>query len=183
MTAANTLLAAGAPGSPSALATYIESVSSSGAVVQFIVKRDARAFTVDLSEATATGTLALSPNDTFPITFNTLGWSPQPGARTHLVVGFTPVDSSGVPLDPGTLTADLTVREVFDRGNRSPDRDIPVTPVGVDSATTASAWAAGAGYRIPGGGGRFAFSLGAVGGAVGAGVLAALEVWVREVTE
>lgn len=180
---ANTLLAAGNPGSSSALATYIESVSSSGAVVQFIVKRGAPSFTVVTSETTATGTLTLSPNDTFPITLNTLGWSPQPGARTHLAVGFTPVDSSGVPLDPGTLTADLTVREVFDRGARSPDRDIPVTPVGVDSATTASAWAAGAGYRIPGGGGRFAFSLGAVGGAVGAGVLAALEVWVREVTE
>lgn len=183
VTEANTLLLAANPRDTAALATYIESVSSSGAVVQFIVKRDAPPFTVVTSETTATGTLTLSPDDTFPLTLNTLGWAPQPGARTHLALVLVPVDSSGAQLPAGTLTADVTVRRVIERSARSPDRDIPELPVLVASATTQSALAAGAEYRIAGGGGRFGVSLGAVAGAVGSGTLAFLDVWMREVTE
>lgn len=182
VTETNTLLTAGNPGSRSELSTYIESVSSSGAVVSFIAKRGAPPFTVSVSETTATGTLTLSPDDVFPCTFDTIGWAAQHGPRTGLEIVLLPVNSSGTPLDPGTLTADLTVRRYFDRGRRN-GRDIPDTPVGVTSATTASAQAAGVGYRIAAGGGRFGVTLGAVGGAVGSGVLAALEVHVREVTE
>jgi len=183
VTAANVLLAAAPPPGPAALATYIESVSSSGAVVSFIVKRGAPSFTVATSETTATGTLTLAPNDTFPITMSTLAYIPPTGPRSHLALVLVPVNSSGTPLDPGTLAADLTVREYFDRGRRTNAGDIPETPVGVSSGTTATAWAAGAGYRIASGAGRFGVSLGAVSGSVGSGTLAALEVHVKEVLQ
>jgi len=181
VTNANTGLAAGAPGAPTALATYIESVSSSGAVTSWIAKRGAPPFIVTLT-APAPGTLALSPDDVFPVTRSFLGYGATLGARTHLELTLIPVNSSGVPLDPGTLTADVTVRRYIERGRRSEDRDIPSTPVGVGSATTQAALAAGVPFRIGGGGGRFGVSLGAVAGAVGSGTLARLEVHVREVT-
>jgi hypothetical protein len=183
VTNANVALAASAPGSPTALATYIESVSSSGAVTSWIAKRGAPPFIVLVTETTATGTLTLSPDDVFPVTHGFLGFGPTLGARTYLELNLVPVTSAGVPLPPGTLTVDLTVRRYFERGSRSPDRDIPSTPVGWGSATTASAWPVGSAYRIPGGGGRFGVSLGAVAGAVGSGVMARLEVHVREVTQ
>lgn len=181
VTNTNTILVATNPGDHANLSTYIESVSSSGAVVSFIVKRNAPPFRVTLS-APAPGTLALAPDDIFPIVFDSIGFSHLLGPRTKLGIVLLPVDSSGVPLDPGSLTADITVLRVFDRGGRN-GRDIPSTPVGVEAATTATAWPAGAAYRIPSGGGRFGVILGAVGGAVGAGVLSVLEVHVREVTE
>jgi hypothetical protein len=183
VTATNTLLTATAPGDHANLSTYIESVSAAAEVVTFIVKRNAPPFRFALSETTATGTLVASPIDTFPITFSTIGRGPTIGARNKLSLVIIPVNSSGVQLTAGTLTADITVRRYFDRARRSQDRDIPAAPVGVESATTQAALAAGANYRIPGGGGRFGVTLGAVAGAVGAGVLAAVEVHIREVTE
>jgi hypothetical protein len=182
VTNANATLVATNPHAASSLSTYIESVSSSGAVTSWIVKRGAPPFIVTTSETTATGTIEATPDDVFPVTFDTLGWASPTGPRTSLGIVLVPVSATGVPLDPGTLTADLTVRRYFDRGRRD-GRDIPATPVGVENATTSSAWAAGAAFRIAGGGGRFGVSLGAVAGAVGSGVIAALEVHVREVTE
>jgi hypothetical protein len=182
VTETNTLLAAANPGNPAALATYIESVSSSGAVVSFIAKKGPPQFTVATSETTATGTLTLAPDDVFPITFDTLGWGPQVGARSKLAISLQAVNSSGVVLDPGTVTADLTVRCYFDRGTRS-ERDIPNTPVGVDSADIESAHPAGIGFRIPAGAGRFGVSLGAAAGTPGSGTMSHLEAWVVEVSE
>lgn len=179
--AANALLTNVSAPAPTALSEYIESVSSSGAVVQFIVKRGAPRFTVATSETTATGTLELSPNDTFPISLSTLGYGPQVGPRMALEVTLIPVNSSGVPLDPGTATADLTVRRMVERGSRDA-YDRPSTPVGVGSATTTSAHPLGAPFRVAGGGGRFTFALGAQGGGAITGQ-AATEVHVREVTE
>jgi hypothetical protein len=183
---ANTLLSASANEDRVTLAAFIESVSSAAGVVSFIVKRDAPcSFTVTTSGTGlggGAGTMVVSPDDTFPVTLNTLGYWPQVGARTHLAIVLVPVNSSGVPLDPGTLTADLTVRRYFDRGTRN-ERDIPSTPVGVGSADIESAHPAGIEFRIPGGGGRFGISLGAVAGAVGSGTMSHLEAWVHEVTE
>lgn len=184
VTNTNLLLTDAASPPPTALSAYIESVSSSGAVVQFIVKRGAPPFTVTLSGTGlggGAGTLVVSPDDVFPITLDTLGYGPEVGARTKLEVTLIPVNSSGVPLDPGTATMDLTVRRMAERGTRN-QADRPSTPVGVGSATIATAHVVGAPFRIGGGGGRFAFGLGAIGGGAIA-TLAAVEVHVREVTE
>ena len=188
VTDANTLLTASANGDRTALAAFIESVSSSAGVVSFIVKREPPcSFTVSTSgtalvAAGGLGTMTLVPDDTFPITLSTLGWGPQVGARTHLAIVMQAVNSSGVVLDPGTVTADLTVRRYFDRGSRS-ERDIPSTPVGVSSADTEANHPAGVEYRIPAGGGRFGVTLGAAAGAPGSGTMSHLEVWVHEVNE
>jgi hypothetical protein len=186
VTDANALLAASANGDRTALAAFIESLSSSGAVVSFIAKRNPPcSFTVSTSGTGlggGAGTMVVSPDDTFPITFDTLGWGPQVGARTHLAIVLQAVSSGGVVLDPGTVTADLTVRSYFERGTRS-ERDIPSTPVGVESADIESAHPAGIGFRIPAGSGRFGVSLGAAAGSPGSGTMSHLEAWVREVSE
>lgn len=186
VTDANTLLTASANGDRSALAAFIESVSSSAGVVSFIAKRDPPcSFTVTTSGTGlggGAGTMTINPDDTFPVTLHTLGWGPQVGERTHLSIVLVPVNSSGVPLDPGTLAADLTVRRYFDRGRRN-ERDVPSTPVGVSSSGTETSLAAGAEFRIAAGGGRWGVSLGAVSGAVGSGVMSHLEVHVHEVSE
>lgn len=185
VTDANALLTESANGDRAALAAFIESVSSSAAVVSFIAKRDPPcSFTVSTSGTGlggGAGTMTLNPDDTFPITLHTLGWGPQVGERTHLAIVLVPVNSSGVPLNPGTLAADLNVHRYFDRGRRN-ERDIPSTPVGVGSSDTES-HPAGAEFRIPAGGGRWGISLGAVSGAVGSGTLSHLEVWAHEVSE
>jgi hypothetical protein len=184
VTNGNTTLLASSPGSHANLSTYLESLSSSGAVVTLIIKRGAPRFRIVLSETTATGTLTAAPDDElWPVTFSSLGLGPQTRARTHLEVVVIPVDAAGVQLPAGTLTTDLTVRRYFDRGKRSQDRDIPTVPVGVSSAEVESALPCGTAFRIPGGGGRFGFSLGAAAGLVGSGTLDTLEVYVREVTE
>lgn len=186
VTNTNTLLAAGTAPTPTALATYIESVSSSGAATQFIAKRDAPPFTVLITGGTAlvaaggAGTLALSPNDTFPITFDTLGYGPQVGARTKLEVTLIPVNSSGVPLDPGTAVMDLTVRRMIERDERD-HLNRPRVAVAVGSAEIQEDLPLGQPFRIDGGGGRYAFALGAIGGGAITG-LDAVEVWAREVT-
>ena len=182
----NALLTASNNGDRTALAAYIESVSSSAGVVSFIDKRNTPcSFTVSTSGTGlggGAGTMTVSPDDTFPITFDTLGWGPQVGARTRLAIVLQVVNSSGVVLDPGTVTADMTVRCYFDRGTRS-ERDIPSTPVGVESSDTESAHPAGIGFRIPAGAGRFGVSLGAAAGSPGSGTMSHLEAWVREVSE
>lgn len=179
---AQALIDAGAVGDWATLAAYIESVSSSGAVATCIVRKGAKPFTIVTSETTATGTITVSPDDTFPIGFDAFGQTSHYQPRTVIEWCVLPVNSAGVQLPAGTLTVDVTFYRYFDRAMRDA-YDRPTTTVGVGSVAVETAAVAGALYRTPAGGGRYVPILSAVSGAVGSGTLAALEVWARETTE
>ena len=171
--ATDVLLAVASSSAPfgSVLSHYIKSVSNSAGVVQFIGQPEAPEYTVTVT-APGTGTLTLSPDDIFPITFSALGFAPISGPRTDVEVLILPVDSSGVPLDPNGATIDVTCLRVIDRGTG--------LAAGVGSAVTESALPIGDVARIPFNGGRLGFLLSTITGTITG--LDALEVWVREVT-
>lgn len=170
-----TLLAAGTYRDPTALATYIISSSSSAAVQRFYVRDDAPPFRVTLSPP-APATLAVVPDDQFPILFGATGHGPViQGAKTALEVTLIPVDSNRVPLDPNGATVNLTIRRMIDRSPSNLNGGNP--PAGVASASTVAA-TFGRPVLVDSASGYYGFGLDTITGTITG--LEGIEVWVRE---
>jgi hypothetical protein len=160
------------PASNRHVSKYLKRATVSSATVSvYVQSKTPRRFRVT---ATAPGaaTITLAPNDTFPIDMLALGVDPQGLELGGLELTVVPVDSSRVQLPRGTLATDITVRRMLDTvdgatfvGDAEIEEDVLV----------------GSPIRIPAGPGRYTFELGAVSGAIGSGVVAALELVAREV--
>lgn len=158
------------------LRTFIRAVSNAAGVLFFVVQPGCPRFRVTTS-APGGASLVLRPNDEFPINYVGLGLSPLSGPRTKLHITVIPVNSSGVPLDPGAATVDITARRMIDR-NVSEGED---RPCGVSNSQTTAMWNLGDAWTIEANGGRWCFALdNFVDDAITG--LYALELWVREVT-
>lgn len=176
--AAELLAVVGGGGSPSTvLSSFIRSVSRSGTTLSFIAQpAPPQRFRIVPTVSGGTGELALSPDDLFPISIDSLGFFPQTGPKTRFHVTVIPVDASGVPLDPQSRTISITARRMIDRSLQPGEN----RAVGVGSSVTQTLLPVGGTWVIEANGGRWCFDVSTLSGAITN--LYELELWVREVT-
>lgn len=152
-----------------ALAVYFASASSfvyraGAAVVQFIPRPDAPAFTVAMTGTGGTMTFTLSPDDVFPITAVMSNVKPEvAGHRAQVAVSFTPLNSSGAVIpDNNAATIDVELVRVVKRRRRGAWPNDSDQPVGVVARDAVSGQVMHQEYRASLDGGRFTVRVGTI---------------------